>query len=62
MLLDWLTHEGNYSNLWKGKNNGGQTKIQICQPIVADMIAAGVRVPINARQVESKIGHLEQQF
>jgi hypothetical protein len=57
-----LTNEGNYSKLWKGKNNGGQIKIQICQPIVADMIAAGVRVQRNARQVESKIGHLEQQF
>jgi hypothetical protein len=37
-------------------------KLQICQPIVADMVAAGVRCHRNAKQVESKIGYIEQQF
>jgi hypothetical protein len=54
--------EGNYSVLWKGKHNGGPTKKQICKPIITDMIATGVRVERNAKQVESKIAHMEQQF
>jgi hypothetical protein len=43
ILIDWLTKPGNYSTLWKGKHNGGRTKEQICEPIVADMMAAGVK-------------------
>jgi hypothetical protein len=48
--------------LWKGKHNGGLTKKEICELIVADMIAASVRVERNTKQVESKIAHMEQQF
>ena len=45
---------------WHGKNNGGQKKVA---GDIAHLINdAGVHVMCNAKQVQNKVQHLEQQF
>jgi hypothetical protein len=62
ILITWLTKEGNYSNLWKGKSNGGKTKEKIAATIANEINAAGVKVKRSYRQVENKIFYLEKQL
>ena len=60
-LLDWLLVPGSYMNKWHGKNNGRQTK-QVTANIAHLINDAGVHVTRNAKQVQNKVQHLEQQF
>jgi len=62
ILLDWLLTPGNYSNLWRGKDNKGANKKQVAGAI-ADLInKSGVVVERDAKQVMNKIQHIERQF
>ena len=62
VLLDWLLLEGNYSNKWRGKHNGGQKKIQVAASIASLINSSGVVVQRDAKQVSNKIEHFEKQF
>jgi hypothetical protein len=42
ILINWLTTEGNYSRIWKGKHNGGRTKDNIAETIANLINAANV--------------------
>ena len=61
ILLDLLLVPGNYMNKWHGKNNGGQKK-QATADIARLINDAGVRVMHDAKQVQNKVQHFEQQF
>jgi hypothetical protein len=61
ILIDWMTTPGNYSR-YRGKNNGGKTKLQIAQEVLDLFLLHGVRAKRNAKQVISKITQLEDKF
>lgn len=61
ILLDWLMTPGNYAR-FRGKDNNGKTKAQFCKEIADKMTKMEVRVERDAKQVLSKIQHLELSF
>jgi hypothetical protein len=62
LLLEWMLCPGNYSLKWRGKENNGMTKQRICEFIAESINKSGVLERRNAKQVQSKIEHLESQF
>ncbi|KAG9413790.1 hypothetical protein AC1031_013011 [Aphanomyces cochlioides] len=60
VLLEWLTHEGNYSK-WRGGDHSGLTKEALCGLIVGRLVDAGIshRKPADIRD---KIQNLEMQY
>ncbi|KAG9413407.1 hypothetical protein AC1031_012624 [Aphanomyces cochlioides] len=60
VLLEWLTHEGNYSK-WRGGDRSGLTKEALCGLIVGRLVDAGIshRKPADIRD---KIQNLEMQY
>jgi hypothetical protein len=62
LLLEWLLVPGNYALKWQGKDNSGMTKGKISEHIATCINKAGVLEKRNAKQVQSKIEHLETQF
>ena len=67
ILLDWLVQPGNYINKWRRggcKDNNGVVwkKKHLAAQVAALINAAGVRVERDAKQVQNKVMHLEQQL
>jgi hypothetical protein len=62
ILLDWLLVPGNYANKWRGKNNNGERKKKVAERIANEINAKGVVINRDAKQVYSKIQHLEERF
>jgi hypothetical protein len=60
ILLDWWMKEGNY-NRYCGKNNSGMKKIQYCNQL-ADKMSRETNTQRNAKNVQSKIQHIEKTF
>ena len=58
LLIDWLTTEGNYSNLWKGRKSGGKKQLQVAKDIAEYINSHSVRKERNAKQISSKIGFI----
>ena len=61
ILLDWLTTPPNHQK-FRGKDNAGTSKAQHSQRIADLMNGAGVKVKRDAKQVLSKMQHMEQNF
>lgn len=62
ILLDWLLVPGNYAMKWRGKKNDGKNKNQIAKELAEMMNDANVQVVRDAKQVMSKLQHIERQF
>jgi hypothetical protein len=60
ILLDWWMKEDNY-NKFCGKNNNGIKKIQYCNQL-AEKISRETNTLRNAKNVQSKIQHIEKTF
>jgi len=60
ILLDWLLHEGNYTR-YCGKDNNGVKKQDFAQFLVDEM-KTETNSTRNAKQVMSKIAHIESAF
>jgi hypothetical protein len=60
ILLDWWMAQGNY-NKYCGKNNNGLKKIQFCNQL-AEKMTRETTTPRNAKNVQSKIQHIEKTF
>jgi hypothetical protein len=60
ILLDWWMKEGNYSK-YCGKHNNGVKKIQYCNQL-AEKISKETNTQRTAKNVQSKIQHIEKTF
>jgi hypothetical protein len=60
ILLDWWMKEGNYTK-YCGKNNNGIKKIQYCTQL-AEKMSRETNTQRNAKNVQSKIQHIEKTF
>lgn len=62
VLIEWLTHEGNYTK-WKGGNkHSGVTKNTLASQIVAEIKSKGINIERTAKDVVQKILTMEQNF
>lgn len=61
ILINWLCTEGNYAR-YRGKDNNGTRKKDFCEIIAKQMKEAGVRRERTAKQIQSKIEHIENSF
>jgi hypothetical protein len=62
ILIGWLTTQGNYANIYRGKNNGGKSKRKVCGIIAEYINYYNVKNKRDWKQVFNKIEHLERTF
>ena len=61
ILINWLCTEGNYAR-YRGKDNHGTRKKDFCEQISRQIKQAGIRRERTAKQIQSKIEHIESSF